>query len=107
MPQQVDAGLCHPWRSSCQDVDQLFALVKAYLKAKLSWEVPEDVSHYLHQQLSPAVQLKGEVMHSINTQGIRSFSDRLKPLQIVRLPSNLAFMSTFGQGLDAKVYRTQ
>ena len=103
MSKQVDAGLCHPWRSSCQDVDQLLALVKAYL----NWEVPEEVSHYLHQQLSPAVQLKGEVTDSINMQGIRSFSDWLKPLQIVRLPSNLAFMSTFGQGRDAKVYRTQ
>ena len=87
-------------------MDQLCALVKAYLKAKLSWEVLEEVSQYLHQQLSPAVQLKGEVMRSVNTQGIRAFSDWLKPLQIVRLPGNVAFMFTFGPGLDSKVYRT-
>ena len=47
-------------------MDQLFALVKAYLKAKLSWEVPEEVAQFLAKQLSPAVQQKGEVMHCVN-----------------------------------------
>lgn len=75
-------------------MDQLFALVKAYLKAKLSWEVPEEVSQYLQQQLSPAVQLKGEVMHSVNMKGIRAFGDWLKPLQLVWLPGEVAAVST-------------
>lgn len=88
-------------------MDQLFALIKAYLKAKLSWEVPEEVSQYLLKQLSPAVQQKGEVMHCVNMQGIRAFSDWLKPLQVVRLPGKVAFMSKHCPGLVSKVYRAQ
>jgi len=85
-------------------VDQLFALVKAYLKAKLSWEVPEEVAQFLAKQLSPAVQQKGEVMHCVNMQGIRAFSDWLKPLNVVWIPGNLEFMSMCGSSLDSKVY---
>lgn len=65
-------------------MDQLFALIKAYLKAKLSWDAPADVSAYLHEQLHPLVQQKGEVMHSTCMLGIRSFRSWLEPLQIVR-----------------------
>lgn len=64
-------------------MDQLFALIKAYLRGKLSWEVPEEVAAYLHEQLSPVVQAKGEVMHSATMKGIRSFSSWLKPLGVV------------------------
>jgi len=41
---QVDGCLLCPCPSTCQDVVQLFALVKADSKAKLSWEVPEEVA---------------------------------------------------------------
>ena len=67
-----------------QDVDQLFALVKAYLRGKLSWEIPEEVVEYLREQLEPAVTAKGEVMHSVTMKGIRAFSSWLKPLQVVQ-----------------------
>lgn len=70
--------------SALQDVDQLFALIKAYLRGKASWEVPEEVVAYLHEQLGPVVQAKGEEMHSISMKGIRSFSSWLKPLQVAR-----------------------
>ncbi len=85
-------------------MDQLFALVKAYLKAKLSQEVPEEVAQFLVKQLSPAVQQKGEVMHCINMQGFRAFSDWLKPLQVVWIPGHVEFMSMSGPSLDSKVY---
>lgn len=65
-------------------MDQLFALIKAYLKAKPSWEQPEEVSAYLHEQLGPVVQAKGEVMHSTCMQGIRSFGSWLQPLGVVQ-----------------------
>ena len=68
--------------TTIQDVDQLFALIKAYLKGKASWEVPEEVSAYLREQLQPVVQSKGEVMHSAYVRGVRSYSSWLKPLQV-------------------------
>jgi hypothetical protein len=60
----------------------MFALVKAYLKAKLSWETPEEVSSYLHGQLEVGAQAKGEVMHSVFMRGIRGFSTWLTPLGV-------------------------
>lgn len=60
----------------------MFALVKAYLKAKLSWETPEEVSSYLHRQLEVGAQAKGEVMHSVCMKGIRGFSEWLTPLGV-------------------------
>lgn len=63
-------------------MDQLFALIKAYLKAKPAWELPEEVAAYLHEQLSPVVQAKGEMMHSTCMQGVRSFSTWLQPLGV-------------------------
>jgi hypothetical protein len=69
-------------------VDQLFALVKAYLKAKLSWEVPEEVSHYLHQRLSPAVQQKGEVMRAASTR--RAFAHSVTGSSLCRSSGSLA-----------------
>jgi hypothetical protein len=85
-------------------MDQLFALVKAYLKVKLSWEVPEDVAQFLVKQLCPAVQQKGEVMHCVNMQGICAFSDWLQPLQVVWIPGNVEFMSMCGPSLHSEVY---
>lgn len=72
------------YKSSClpEDVDQLFALIKAFLKGKLEWEFPAEVATYLHHQLRPGAEAKGEIMHSACMRGIRGFSSWLAPLGV-------------------------
>ena len=60
----------------------MFALIKAYLKAKLQWEVPEEVLGYLHERLAVGAEAKGEVMRTVFMQGVRNFSSWLAPLGV-------------------------
>ena len=65
-----------------EDIDQLFSVCTALLKAKKSWQSPQEILEFLRASLAPKVHNRGEALIAMEIKTVRDFSSWLLPLKI-------------------------
>lgn len=65
-----------------EDIDQLFSVCTALLKAKRSWQSPQEVLEFLRASLAPKARNRGEELVAVQLPVVRDFGAWLSPLRV-------------------------
>ena len=65
-----------------EDIDQLFSVCTALLKAKRSWQTPQEILEFLRVNLLPKARNRGEELVAVQLPVVRDFGAWLSPLRV-------------------------